>query len=85
MTTINPGFVVGPAFYDNDSTSGLFMRRILTNDMPGIPDLAFGTVDVRDVAAAHIFAVEKPNTDGKRYILVEGTHHWKEMINILKS
>lgn len=77
LTTINPGFVLGPAFYDNDSTSGLFMRRLLTGDMPGIPDVAFGTVDVRDVAAAHILAIEKPNTDGKRYILVEGTHHWK--------
>jgi len=46
------------------------MRRILSHDMPGIPDLAIGTVDVRDVAAAHLFAIEKPNTDGKRYILV---------------
>jgi dihydroflavonol-4-reductase len=61
------------------------MRRILTADMPGIPDVAFGSVDVRDVAAAHIFAFEKPNTDGKRYILVQGTHHWKVMLKILEG
>lgn len=77
--------MLGPAFYDNDSTSGLFMRRVLTADMPGIPDLAFGSVDVRDVAAAHILAFEKPNTDGKRYILVEGTHHWKVMLKMLEG
>lgn len=65
---------MGPAFYDNDSTSGLFMKRMLTNDMPGIPDVVFPCVDVRDVAAAHILAIEKPNTDGKRYVLVEGSH-----------
>jgi dihydroflavonol-4-reductase len=33
------------------------MRRLLTADMPGIPDVAFGTVDVRDVAIAHIRAI----------------------------
>lgn len=53
--------------------------------MPGIPDVAFGTVDVRDVAAAHIFAFEKPNTDGKRYILTEGTHHWKEIMTKMEA
>lgn len=61
------------------------MKRLLSNDMPGIPDVCFGTVDVRDVAAAHIFAFEKPNTDGKRYILTEGTHHWKEIIALVEG
>jgi nucleoside-diphosphate-sugar epimerase len=38
----------------------------------GAPDLVFGYVDVRDVAKAHILALENPDAEG-RHILAERT------------
>lgn len=36
--------------------------------------LSFGYVDVRDVARAHITALEKEETNGKRIIVSEGSY-----------
>lgn len=38
--------------------------------MPLLPDLQFGTIDVRDVALAHWRALEKQSAQGHRHILV---------------
>ena len=40
-------------------------------------------IDVRDVAAAHIAAMEKSNTSGKRYLLSNRIVHLKEYSQII--
>lgn len=71
LTTINPGFVMGPSLSTRtDSTSISFMRSLLNGDFKqGVPGLYFGVVDVRDVAHAHIQAAFRPEAKG-RHILV---------------
>ena len=52
--------VLGPLVNKNAGTSPEIMVRILGRQMPAVPDLAFGIVDVRDVARAHLRAAVDP-------------------------
>ncbi len=74
LVVINPSFVMGPPLGGaSDSESINFMKDMLKGKFFfGAPDLYFGFVDVRDVAHAHILALENENTSG-RHILAERT------------
>ena len=50
FVTINPGLVLGPNLNECSFSSGDILRNIMTGKLPGIPDLMFPVVDVRDVA-----------------------------------
>ena len=69
FVVMNPGLVLGPALSDNTSVSGEVVRKLLTREMPGCPNLGWAAVDVRDVAAAHITALTHPRAPGQRFIL----------------
>ena len=69
LTTINPSLVMGPAVI-GDTNSGSFevLRMLGGGDMKmGAPRLAFGVVDVRDVAEMHLRAGFVDTAQG-RYI-----------------
>jgi len=57
LSTINPGYVLGPILDKDFSPSGEIIRKLMRRDLPGCPDLDFPVVDVRDVADAHIAAM----------------------------
>ncbi len=59
IVTINPAFIVGPAFVNAGFSSGELVKKIMDNELPGIPRLSLGIVDVRDCADAHLFAIKK--------------------------
>ena len=48
------------------------VERILSGKDPMVPPLKFETVDVRDVARAHVAALDDPTTAGERFVLVAG-------------
>jgi len=66
--SINPSLVLGPVWSADMSTSIELVRRLLSGALPGCPDLAFGIVDVRDVADLHVRALVAPGLDGERFI-----------------
>jgi dihydroflavonol-4-reductase len=68
LVTINPGQVLGPVQRPQRPTSLEMIRRILGHEMPALPDIRLSTVDVRDVANAHLLATETPHAAGNRYI-----------------
>ena len=71
LTTVCPGLVMGPLLSSSSGeTSGKTCTIFLNNEMPAIPDLHTAMIDVRDAAAAHIAAMEKPGAAGNRYLLV---------------
>ncbi|MEH6525056.1 MAG: NAD-dependent epimerase/dehydratase family protein [Sneathiella sp.] len=72
LTMINPGFVLGPLIDPDTSASHEVVRRLLSGQVPGIPDIGFSLVDVRDVAAAHVAALTATDAPGNRYICVTG-------------
>lgn len=59
--SINPVAVLGPVHDDDLSTSIEFVKKALDGSMPMIPDVGVGIVDVRDVAALHVLALEAPD------------------------
>ncbi|MFI8103248.1 NAD-dependent epimerase/dehydratase family protein [Streptomyces sp. NPDC086023] len=70
MVSVNPGLVLGPSLTPASASGSLFLVDELFKGWfcYGAPDFSFTVVDVREVAAAHIAAAEKPGAHG-RYIL----------------
>ncbi|NHT16088.1 NAD-dependent epimerase/dehydratase family protein [Cellulomonas sp. IC4_254] len=69
LVTILPVAVLGPVMGDAVSGTNRLLQRILTGALPGFPDLAIPFVDVRDVAAAHIAALDRPEAAGLRVLV----------------
>ena len=86
LVVINPSFVLGPALNEgSDSESLNLMKDILKGKFfTGAPDLMFGFVDVRDVALAHILALEKEDAEG-RHILASQTMSLIDLTNMMKK
>jgi len=84
LVVINPFMVVGPSLTPSANTTNLMIRDIMTGVYPGILDLNWGFVDVRDVAAAHVLAMEKPEAEG-RYLCAGDSLHMRELVNILRT
>jgi len=69
LVVINPGGVFGPSLGAvGDGQSEAMMSDLLTGKMPGIPDVALGMVDVRDVARLHVAALTADGAAGHRFI-----------------
>ena len=70
LVVINPAVVFGPYAFPGDSyTVNIIIRDILIGKYPALPHVNLPSVDVRDVARAHLAAMEKPEAAGKRFIL----------------
>ena len=86
LTTINPGLILGPALDTNYGGSMEFVERILRGKDPAVPQIGFSLVDVRDVASAHVRALEVEESAGKRIICVaEGWVTANEMAQVLTN
>ena len=53
--------------------------------MPVAVPLMFGYVDVRDVAAAHILAMENSASNGERFALAEKDLWYKDVAKLLRD
>ena len=58
--SVNPVAVLGPVASDDLSTSIELVRKLMTGEVPAIPNVGFGIIDVRDVARAHLLALDAP-------------------------
>jgi dihydroflavonol-4-reductase len=68
LIAINPGLVFGPAHDRSVETSGEIISTLMKGRLPLVPRVGMTIVDVRDVAAAHIAALERPAVVGRRFI-----------------
>lgn len=82
LVTINPSLVLGPSLGPEINTSPGMLRDIMTGVYPAIMDLNWGFVDVRDVATAHILAMENPAAKG-RYLCSAGELTMRELVGII--
>jgi nucleoside-diphosphate-sugar epimerase len=67
LSVINPGLVLGPILDEDYSASGEVIRKIMRRELPGLPDLSWPMVHVRDVAEAHLAAMTTPEAAGMRF------------------
>lgn len=72
FAVINPTGIFGPVLGSHLSASVRIIKRMLDGEMPRSLPLAFGVVDVRDVADLHLAAMTSPRAIGQRYIAVSG-------------
>jgi nucleoside-diphosphate-sugar epimerase len=72
LAVVNPVGVFGPTLSKDYSTSVEIVKRIINGELPGLPDLSFGTVDVRDVADLHLRAMINPAAKGERFLAIAG-------------
>ena len=86
LVVLNPAFVMGPPLTaDTNSESIQFMKDMLGGKFfTGAPYLEFGFVEVRDVARAHILALEKEAANG-RHILAERVLDFMGFAKTIKS
>lgn len=85
LTTINPVAVLGPAMSGDVSASLELVTQPMLNKVPAFPKLTFGIVDVRDVALAHVAAMEKPDAAGERFIVGERVLSFTQIGDVLRE
>jgi dihydroflavonol-4-reductase len=83
--SINPAAVLGPVLGADFSTSLEVVKKLLDGALPGLPNLGFGVVDVRDVAALHVAAMTAPGLDGERFIAQGRFLTMREVAEVLKN
>ena len=79
---INPYLVVGPSVAPSLNTSNQIFVDLLGGEYPGIISLTWGMVDVRDVATAHLEAMERDAAAG-RFLCVSDTITMEEVVRLL--
>ncbi|KAF5354028.1 hypothetical protein D9756_007188 [Leucocoprinus leucothites] len=95
LCVLNLGFTMGPFLQDwKDPASfnwtSKFFYDLVFDHTPKSKDLleaSHSSVDVRDVAIAHVLAIQKPEAGNERILLVGAfivTHDWIEEANRLK-
>lgn len=83
LIAMNPGAVFGPAHDRSIESSGDIIGLLLRGRAPLVPRAAVTVVDVRDVATAHVAALEKPGIVGRRCILASEGLRFLDMGRIL--
>lgn len=87
MVSVNPGLILGPSLAPASESGSLFLLEELFKGyfFYGAPDFSFTTVDVRDVADAHIAAAERPDAKGRYILAAETMTSFHEMSRIIRT
>lgn len=70
LAVVNPVGILGPVLGPDLSTSIDLVLRLINGRVPGLPNVSFGMVDVRDVADLHVRAMTDPDASGERFLAV---------------
>ena len=84
LIVINPTGVIGPSLVDRVNQTHEFMVGITNGQSPAIIDIGFPVVDVRDVARAHIRAMENPSASG-RYLVSAESPKFRRYVEIMEE
>lgn len=84
LVAINPFLVIGPSVSPGLNASNQLFVDLLKGTYPGIMSITWGFVDVRDVALAHVLAMENEKASG-RYICANETMSMRALVEVLAS
>src|SRR3954465_3854062 len=76
LAVVNPVAVLGPLLGPDPSTSIELVKRLIDGSLPRTPKVAFGVVDVRDVADLHVRAMQAPEAAGERFLAIGEDFRW---------
>ncbi|MFF1545519.1 NAD-dependent epimerase/dehydratase family protein [Streptomyces sp. NPDC058291] len=87
MVSVNPGLILGPSLTPASDSGSLFLLDELFKGyfFYGAPDFSFTTADVRDVAAAHVAAAERPEAHGRYIVAAREMTSFHRMATILRG
>jgi len=84
LVVINPPIVLGPSLIPGLNTGARPIVALTNGLWPGIVDLQWPIADVRDVATAHLRALEIPTASG-RYLTAAGVRSMREVVTLLRA
>jgi len=85
LSVILPVLVLGPLLDASDMSPSIgLVRMIMSGDFPAWARLHWELVDVRDLATAHLSAMNHPNAAGKRYCCFADGIWMPEIAEVLK-
>ena len=84
LVAVNPFMVIGPSLVPSLNVSNKVLVDLLTGVFPGIMNLAWGFVDVRDTALAHVAAMESASAHG-RYLCANETMTMRELVAVIRE
>jgi dihydroflavonol-4-reductase len=84
LVAVNPFYVIGPSLGPEMNTSHSFFTGSTNGTVPAILALEWPLVDVRDVAGAHVLAMERPAARG-RYVVAAGIRSMRQVVDLLKA
>ena len=85
LTTIHPGAIIGPALDVDASISLGMVSGLLAGAVPAMPSNGFSIIDVRDVAALHLAALDKPEAANQRYLATSEYTPFPKVAEILRE
>jgi len=93
LTTLNPPYLFGPVIHavekpEDLNTSTFEWFKVIYRNTKSDKDLVASIncwVDVRDVAEAHVVALEKPEAGGERILFSAGPFTWQDFIDAARD
>jgi len=89
LVTIHPTFVLGPSLSKRLTSSSEIWFNICDGTAKakgGVEAISWGLVDVRDIADAHVAAMEKPEAKNQRYLCTSvSSYTTLDWINMVKD
>ncbi|KZT23515.1 D-lactaldehyde dehydrogenase [Neolentinus lepideus HHB14362 ss-1] len=89
LVVLNPPYVYGPVIHHVPSPEQInasmaeFYNTILkgVKDTSQLASLGDCWIDVRDLALAHVLAIEKEQAGGNRFIVSQGPYKWQDFVD----
>ena len=85
LVVVNPLYVLGPPLTAELNTSLKLVKEWLVGENKNVRPGRIGLVDVRDVATAHVIALEHPDAKGQRLLCAAETPLWKDVTDKMKQ
>lgn len=85
LVVINPYMVIGPSLGPSLNESNKVLRDMLSGVYPTIMSVNWGFVDVRDVAKAHVQAMDVEAASGRYLVVSDDNLRMSEVVSILKD
>lgn len=86
VSAVNPGFILGPLLDRNDPGSSCdVILKMMRGEFPGVPNLGYPTVDVRDVVGLHFLVLNDRQAANQRFAATANTLPFQDLAKSLKA